>query len=171
MLVILLLITLLLLLLNALFVLAEFATVKVRPTRVEELADRGVARAKVLQNIQQHLDEYLSVCQVGITLASIGLGFAAKPAFQAMLEPALHTLGLASPAVVQATAISLAYILVSFLHIVVGELVPKSVAIRHPEASGLWIAVPLQICHFIFFLSLRILNASSNGSASLPWRT
>ena len=163
MLVILLLITLLLLLLNAFFVLAEFSTVKVRPTRVEELADHGVAHAKVLQNIQQHLDEYLSVCQVGITLASVGLGFAAKPAFQVMLEPPLAVLGLASPAVVQVTAVSVAYILVSFLHIVIGELVPKSIAIRHPEASGLWIAAPLRVCHFILFVPLRILNASSNA--------
>ena len=82
------LITLLLLLLNAFFVLAEFASVKVRPARGEELADRGVSRARVLQNIQQHLDEYLSVCQVGITLASIGLEFAAKPAFQVLLRTA-----------------------------------------------------------------------------------
>ena len=73
MLIILLLVSLLLLLLNAFFVLAEFASVKIRPTRVQELADGGVARAKVLLHIQQHLDEYLSVSQVGITLASIGL--------------------------------------------------------------------------------------------------
>ncbi len=163
MLVVLLLIALLLLLLNAFFVLAEFASVKVRPTRVKELADRGVARARVLHNIQQHLDEYLSVCQVGITLASIGLGFAAKPAFQILLEPPLAALGLASPALVQATAVSVAYVLVAFLHIVIGELVPKSIAIRRPEASGLWIALPLRVCHFVFFGPLWVLNLTSNA--------
>jgi CBS domain containing-hemolysin-like protein/mannitol/fructose-specific phosphotransferase system IIA component (Ntr-type) len=163
MLIILLLATLLLLLLNAFFVLAEFASVKVRPTRVEELVDDGVARAKVLQRIQHHLDEYLSVCQVGITLASIGLGFVSKPAFQQIVKVPLTWLGLASPAVVDATAIGTAYVVVSYLHILLGELVPKSIAIRRAEASGLWIAVPLRVCHFIFFVPLYILNGSANA--------
>ncbi len=163
MLIILLLATLLLLLLNAFFVLAEFASVKVRPTRVEELVDDGIARAKVLQHIQHHLDEYLSVCQVGITLASIGLGFVSKPAFQQIATPPLNWLGLGSPAVVEATAVVVAYILVSFLHILLGELVPKSIAIRHAEASGLWIALPLRACHFIFYVPLVILNGCANA--------
>ena len=92
MLIILLLATVLLLLLNAFFVLAEFASVKVRPTRVEELVEDGNSRAKVLQGIQQHLDEYLSVCQVGITLASIGLGFVSKPAFEQIVAAPLRWL-------------------------------------------------------------------------------
>jgi len=162
MLIILLLVSLLLLMLNAFFVLAEFASVKMRPTRVEELVDKGDRRAKVLQRIQQHLDEYLSVCQVGITLASIGLGFAGKPAFEKLVSAPLTWLGVASPAVVSATAVTVAYLLVSFLHILLGELVPKSVAIRRPEASGLWIAVPLRISHFIFFIPLWLLNTSAN---------
>jgi CBS domain containing-hemolysin-like protein/mannitol/fructose-specific phosphotransferase system IIA component (Ntr-type) len=150
------------LLLNAFFVLAEFASVKVRPTRVEELVDDGHPKAKVLQRIQQHLDEYLSVCQVGITLASIGLGFVSKPAFEQIVATPLTWLGLGSPAVVHAVAVSIAYILVSFLHILLGELVPKSIAIRRSEASGLWIAAPLRACHFIFFVPLWILNTSAN---------
>jgi tellurite resistance protein TerC len=162
-LIILLIATLLLLLLNAFFVLAEFASVKVRPTRVEELVDDGDARAKVLQHIQHHLDEYLSVCQVGITLASIGLGFVSKPAFERIVTPPLQWLGIGSTAVVHASAVSIAYILVSFLHILLGELVPKSVAIRRAETSGLWIAVPLRVCHFIFFVPLFILNTSANA--------
>ncbi|MBI4626073.1 MAG: DUF21 domain-containing protein [Verrucomicrobia bacterium] len=80
-----------------------------------------------------------------------------------ILELPLTMLGVASPAVVEATAVAVAYILVSFLHIVIGEVVPKSIAIRRPEASGLWIAVPLRICHFVFFVPLWILNVSSNG--------
>ena len=163
MLIILLLGTLLLLLLNAFFVLAEFASVKVRQTRVEELVDRGNPRAKVLQQIQHHLDEYLSVCQVGITLASIGLGFVSKPAFEQIVTPPLQWLGIGSHAVVEVTAVSIAYILVSFLHILIGEQVPKLVAIRRAEASGLWIAVPLRACHFILFVPLFVLNTSANG--------
>lgn len=155
--------TFLLLLLNAFFVLAEFAAVKVRPTRVEELAEQGDRRAQVLQHIQQHLDEYLSVCQVGITFASIGLGFVGKPAFEQIVAGPLRWLGVASPEVVEATAITGAYIVVSFLHILLGELVPKSIAIRRAEASGLWIALPLRVAHFIFFVPLWILNTSANA--------
>ena len=77
----------LLILLNAFFVLAEFAAVKMRPTQVEALAELGNRRAKTLEHIQAHLDEYLSVCQVGITLASIGLGFVGEPAFAAVFLP------------------------------------------------------------------------------------
>ncbi|MCX7887451.1 MAG: CNNM domain-containing protein [Verrucomicrobiae bacterium] len=160
--IVLLLLTALLLLVNAFFVLAEFAAVKMRPTRVEELASRGDRRAKVLQHIQQHIDEYLSVCQVGITLASIGLGFAGKPAFERLIATPLNWLGVASPAAVSAAAVTIAYLLVSFLHILLGELVPKSVAIRRPEASSLWIAMPLRIAHFVFFVPLWVLNASAN---------
>jgi CBS domain containing-hemolysin-like protein/mannitol/fructose-specific phosphotransferase system IIA component len=163
MLLLLLLITVLLLLLNAFFVLAEFAAVKVRSTRVEELAEAGDRRAVVLQHIQQHLDEYLSVCQVGITFASIGLGFVGKPAFEQIVAGPLHWLGIASPEVVNATAVTVAYIVVSFLHILLGELVPKSIAIRRAEASGLWIALPLRVSHFIFFVPLWILNTSANA--------
>jgi CBS domain containing-hemolysin-like protein len=159
---VLLLVSLLLLLLNAFFVLAEFASVKVRPTRVEELVDRGDPRARMLQHVQHHLDEYLSVCQVGITFASIGLGFVGKPAFQRLVQPPLEWLGWASPAVTGAVAVSLAYLLVSFLHILVGELVPKSIAIRRAEASGLWMALPLRVCHFLFFVPFWILNSSAN---------
>lgn len=160
--ILLLLVTVLLLLLNAFFVLAEFASVKMRPTRVEELVDRGDRRAKVLQHIQQRLDEYLSVCQVGITLASIGLGFVGKPAFERIIAAPLNWLGVASPAAVSAAAVTVAYLLVSFLHILLGELVPKSVAIRRPEASGLWVAVPLRVAHFVFFVPLWVLNTSAN---------
>jgi len=167
MLILLLLSTLLLLLVNAFFVLAEFASVKMRPTRVEELAEKGERRAKVLQHIQQHLDEYLSVCQVGITLASIGLGFVGKPAFEALVSAPLRWAGVASPAARQAAAVMVAYVLVSYLHILLGELVPKSFAMRRAEASALWIAIPLRAAHFLFFVPLWILNSSANVVLSL----
>ena len=114
MLIILLLGTLLLLMLNAFFVLAEFASVKVRSTRVEELVDRGNPRAKILQQIQHHLDEYLSVCQVGITLASIGLGFVSRPAFEQIVSMPLNWLGVGSPAVIGAITVGMA---LSLIHI------------------------------------------------------
>ncbi len=157
-----LLVALLLLLLNAFFVLAEFAAVKMRPTRVETLARAGDARAVLMRGIQTRLDEYLSVCQVGITLASIGLGFVGEPAFARLLEPAFRWTGALSAAVAHGLAISIAYVLVSFLHIVLGELVPKSMAIRGAESAALLSARPLRVFHFIFYVPLVILNGAAN---------
>lgn len=156
------LIALLLLLLNAFFVLAEFGAVKMRPTRVEELARSGDPRAALLRHIQGHLDEYLSVCQVGITLASIGLGFVGEPAFARLLEPCFAWAGIDSPILVHSVAVTVAYLAVAYLHIVVGELVPKSMAIRGTEQAALFAARPLRFFHFLFYLPLVVLNGSAN---------
>ncbi len=153
---------LVLLLLNAFFVLAEFAVIKVRPTRVEELNDAGHPRAKLLQYIQKHLDEYLSVCQVGITLASIGLGFVGEPAIADLIQPLLEWAGAGSPVVAHSIAFTIAYVMVSFLHIVFGELIPKTVAIRRSEQSALWCARLLDVFHRVFWLPLQLLNGSVN---------
>jgi hypothetical protein len=121
-----LLVALLLLLLNGFFVLAEFAAVKMRPSRVEELVDDGVANAKSVKHIQEYLDEYLSVCQLGITFASIGLGFVAEPAVVRLVEPVIDWLGIFSHdsharfLSAHGIAFTLSYLLVSFLHILVG---------------------------------------------------
>ena len=163
-----LLIALLLLALNGFFVLAEFAAVKMRPSRVEELVDDGVHGAKAVKHIQTHLDEYLSVCQLGITFASIGLGFVAEPAVVRLIEPMIEWLGLfpkqSTPAWVTAhgVAFSISYLIVSFLHILVGELVPKSAAIRLTDKASLWTARPLKFFRFLFYAPLKFLNASAN---------
>jgi CBS domain containing-hemolysin-like protein/mannitol/fructose-specific phosphotransferase system IIA component (Ntr-type) len=159
---VLLLVALLLLLLNAFFVLAEFAAVKMRPTRVEELVRAGEERAVLLRHVQDHLDEYLSVCQVGITLASIGLGFVGEPAFARLIEPLVAWTGTVSTAVAHSLAIGFAYVIISFLHIVLGELVPKSIAIRGAEQAGLFAARPLRLFHRVFFLPLTVLNGAAN---------
>jgi CBS domain containing-hemolysin-like protein len=142
------LIALLLLALNAFFVLAEFASVKVRPSRIEELAAAGSARAVLVRQVQAQLDEYLSVCQVGITLASIA--------------PLLTWSGAHAAALSHTVAISIAYVLVSYLHIVFGELIPKSMAIREAEVAALRVAYPLRMFHFLFYVPLVILNGSAN---------
>jgi CBS domain containing-hemolysin-like protein/mannitol/fructose-specific phosphotransferase system IIA component len=160
-----LLIALFLLLLNAFFVLAEFAAVKMRPTQVEALAEKGSRWAKVLEKVQAHLDEYLSVCQVGITLASIGLGFVGEPAFAELLLPVIRRLGisgLATTITAHSISIGLAYLLVSFLHIVLGELVPKSIAIRSTEQAALLTAYPLVIFRYVFIAPIWLLNGSVN---------
>jgi CBS domain containing-hemolysin-like protein/mannitol/fructose-specific phosphotransferase system IIA component (Ntr-type) len=157
---------LLLLLLNAFFVLAEFAAVKARPTQMEALAARGSRRAKIVEHIQTRLDEYLSVCQVGITLASIGLGFVGEPTFVVLLEPMVRLLGIAGLPLKIAThtvAVAVAYLLVSFLHIVIGELIPKSVAIRRTERSALLTAYPMVVFRYIFIAPIWVLNATVNG--------
>jgi len=153
-----LLLAVLLLLLNAFFVLAEFAAVKMRPTRVEQLVDEGNARAKLVQHVQVRLDEYLSVCQVGITFASIGLGFVGEPAFARLIVAAT---GLDTPAA-HKIAVTVSYLLVSFLHILLGELVPKSLAIRRAEGAALWTALPLKVFRVLFYVPLVLLNGSAN---------
>jgi CBS domain containing-hemolysin-like protein len=146
-----------LLLLNAFFVLAEFAMVKLRPTQVEALIQQGNPRALLVAHIQAHLDEYLSVCQVGITLASIALGFVGEPAFASLLEPLLGSWGLA-----HAAGIMFAYLMVSFLHILLGEQVPKVLAIRSPANSALSVSRPLQVTRWVLWLPLVVLNGSAN---------
>ncbi|MBA3684760.1 MAG: DUF21 domain-containing protein [Planctomycetes bacterium] len=156
-----------LLLLNAFFVLAEFAAVKVRPSLIDALIAQGNTRAKLMKHIQAHLDEYLSVCQVGITFASIGLGFVAEPAVVVFVQPLVEWTGWFSDGArwytAHGIAFALSYILVSFLHILIGELVPKSIAIRKSQAAALWCALPLRFFHFIFYAPLWILNTSSNA--------
>jgi CBS domain containing-hemolysin-like protein/mannitol/fructose-specific phosphotransferase system IIA component len=156
----------LLLLLNAFFVLAEFAAVKARPTQIEALAAAGNRRAKTMERIQAHLDEYLSVCQVGITLASIGLGFVGEPAFAELLLPVVKAVGIggvATQVTAHGIAIALAYLVVSFLHIVIGELVPKSLAIRRTERSALLTALPMVVFRYVFIAPIWALNGTVNA--------
>ena len=155
----------LLIFLNAFFVLAEFASVKVRPTQVEALASAGNRRAKTLEKIQAHVDEYLSVCQVGITLASIGLGFVGEPTFASLILPIVRWVGIAgiaSTITAHSIAVAVAYLIVSFLHIVIGELVPKSVAIRRTEKAALFTALPLVIFRYVFIAPIWLLNGTVN---------
>ena len=153
----LLLVAALLIALNAFFVLAEFASVKMRATQIDALEAAGNRRAKALQHIHNHIDEYLSVCQIGITLTSIGLGFVGEPAFARLLEPILG-----NTAAAHSISITISYIVVSALHIVLGELVPKSVAIRRTEPSALLSAAPLRVFRIFFYLPLRVLNTTAN---------
>ncbi|MFO0035260.1 MAG: CNNM domain-containing protein [Planctomycetota bacterium] len=162
-----LLVAVLLLLLNGFFVLAEFAAVKMRPSRVEELVNDGVAGAVSVKHVQTFLDDYLSVCQLGITFASIGLGFVAEPAIVRLVEPVINSLGLfqgherAAWFTAHGVAFALSYLLVSFLHILIGELVPKSIAIRLTETASLWTARPLIVFRYLFYLPLKLLNGSA----------
>jgi CBS domain containing-hemolysin-like protein len=159
-------IAVLLIFMNAFFVLAEFSAVKLRPTQVEAMAAKGNRKAQIMEKIQAHLDEYLSVCQVGITLASIGLGFVGEPAFAELLLPVIQWVGIegiASKITAHGLALALAYLFVSFLHIVLGELVPKSVAIRQTEGAARFTAYPMVVFRYIFIAPIWLLNSTVNG--------
>lgn len=153
---------LVLLLLNAFFALGEFAAVKIRPTRVEELAGSGDRRARALQHIKSHLDEYLSVCQVGVTLSSIGLGFVGEPAVARLLRPLLERAGIVGGTVSLALSVTVTYILMSYLSIVLAELVPKTIALRATEPTALLVARPMRFCYTLFYVPLVILNRSAD---------
>ncbi len=151
-----------LVLLNAFFVAAEFAIVKVRGTRVAELAAEGGLRARVAEHLVSHLDAYLSATQLGITMASLGLGWVGEPALSHLLEPPLDRVGLASATTLHAASAILAFAVITFLHIVIGELAPKSVAIRKPEATALWVALPLRWFYLIFRPLIWFFNSAAN---------
>jgi len=116
---------LLLVVFNGIFVAAEFAFVKVRPTRLIQLAAEGNRKARLAKDCIDKLDAYLSVSQLGITLASLGLGWLGEPAVAALLTPLLYNLGLVSPALVYTISFVISFGFITFLHVVFGELAPK----------------------------------------------
>ncbi|VXB10007.1 Hemolysins-related protein containing CBS domains [Pseudomonas sp. 8AS] len=152
-----------LVLLNGFFVAAEFAMVKLRSTKVEALAEQNGWRGHILRTVHNQLDAYLSACQLGITLASLGLGWVGEPAFAHLLGPLLEYAGIDSPKLVHAIAFFVAFFIISYLHIVVGELAPKSWAIRKPELLSLWTAVPLYLFYWAMYPAIFLLNASANA--------
>jgi CBS domain containing-hemolysin-like protein len=136
-------IAMLLVFMNGFFVSAEFAIVKVRATRVEELIKNNVKRAEKARLLIDNMDEYLSATQLGITLASLGLGWVGEPAFAHLFEPLFAGMGFLEPVLAHSLAITFAFLLITFLHIVLGELAPKSLAIQLPEPVVLNTAVPM----------------------------
>lgn len=153
---------LLLVLLNGFFVAAEFGLVKLRQTRVRSIARSSGLRGRLLVTVHQHLDTYLSACQLGITLASLGLGWIGEPAFARLLLPLFDIVGITSPKIIHGASFFFAFFIISYLHIVIGELAPKSMAIRMPEKVSLWTAPGLYLFYWIMYPVIWILNASSN---------
>lgn len=153
---------LLLVALNGFFVAAEFGLVKLRATRVKTLARKHGLRGRILAIVHRRLDAYLSACQLGITLASLGLGWVGEPAFAHLLGPLLALLGIESARLVHLVSIAFAFSLISFLHIVVGELAPKTMAIRQAEKIALWVALPLYGFYWAMYPAIWVLNTSAN---------
>jgi CBS domain containing-hemolysin-like protein len=155
-------IALLLVALNGFFVAAEFGLVKLRPTRIRAIVKKHGFRGHILGKVHAKLDAYLSACQLGITLASLGLGWVGEPAFARLLEPLFIRAGITSPELIHGISFTFAFSTISFLHIVVGELAPKSMAIRKPEKIGLWSAVPLYGFYWLMYPAIWLLNTSAN---------
>jgi CBS domain containing-hemolysin-like protein len=152
----------LLVLVNGFFVAAEFAIVKVRQTRLAELAAHGNATARLAQSIVGRLDTYLAATQLGITMASLGLGWIGEPAVASVIESPLHdALGLPIEAV-EVIAFGLGFALITVFHITLGELAPKSIAILRPEATTLAIAWPLRVFKTVMWPAIWALNGTAN---------
>ncbi len=151
---------------NGFFVAVEFALVKVRPTQLAALAEEKRPGAKLALTMRQNLDAWLSASQVGITLASLGLGWVGEPAFARLIEPAVVSLvpsGGPVEAVAHTVGVVLAFATITFLHIVVGEQVPKMMAIARAEQTAMVLAWPMRLFYFMAWPVIRVLNLGTNG--------
>ncbi|MFO0864186.1 MAG: hemolysin family protein [Gemmataceae bacterium] len=149
--------------LNAFFVAAEFALVAVRRTRIEEMLARNVSGARAVLAAIDHLDRSIAATQVGITLSSIGLGMVAEQSLSHTLEGAFSSLPEPFNALGRhAVAGTISFMLVTFLHVVFGELFPKSLALLSPARVSLWVAQPLRVFEFIARPIIWIMNGAGN---------
>ena len=153
-----------LVLLNGFFVASEFAMVKVRDSQLEALEAEDGAPGKRLpfaRRIVQHLDAYLAATQIGITLASLGLGWVGEPFIAQVIQPFFFKVGIESEAAVRTTSFILAFGLITYFHIVFGELAPKWLAIRKPVPTTLWIAIPLHFFSTVLRPAIWVLNRTA----------
>ena len=157
------LLTIFLVLLNGFFVAAEFSIVKVRASQIELRAQTGNSMAKMALHMVNHLDAYLSATQLGITLASLGLGWIGESVVSRMIIQIMVAFGFeASPEVAHSIALPIAFALITVLHIVFGELAPKSLAIQRPESTSMAVALPLRFFYILFIPFIWLLNGFSN---------
>lgn len=160
----LLLVSLLLLILNGLFVLIEFALVKVRHSRMEVLARKGSSRALKVQDIQGHLDQYLAAIQFGITIVSLALGWIGEPAIAGVVKDVFERTGLPiRPELLHGVSYGVALALLAWMHIVFGELIPRSVGIQKADVVSMWGAYPLQIFTAIFRYPVALMSWCAVG--------
>ena len=157
---------LLLVLANGFFVASEFALVGVRRSRVAALAATGNKRAKLLLGLVDNLNAYISATQLGITLASLALGWIGEPAIAQLLEIPLK--GRVSDAFLHTLALIVAFSIITFLHIVLGELAPKTLALERAEKeTALAIALPMQLFYKIFYFPIRLLDWAGTRTVRL----
>lgn len=154
--------------LNGVFVAAEFALVAIRRTRVEELVTQGVKGARAVDSATENLDRTIAATQLGITLASLGLGFIAEPALGRLLRPLFDSLGPSwAGAATHTVAGAMAFALITFMHVVFGELMPKTMALQSPDRTSLWVSRPLNVFAWITRPIIQAMNGT--GNAILRW--
>src|SRR5574344_102134 len=149
----------LLLMSNAFFVAAEFSMVSVRKTRIKELTKDGNFNAKIALETLQDLDRFVAAVQLGVTISSIGLGWVGESTLAAMLYPLFNFIPHQFQVIaVHSVATTCAFILITVLHVVIGELVPKSIALQYPEKTSLFIALPMKLISKVFDPFITMLN-------------
>ena len=154
------------LLMNAFFVIAEFSLVRVRKSQIDMLAEEGRAGSKNAQLVANNVNAYLSACQLGITLASLALGWLGEPAVSALFNPLFNLLGLPD-SVAYGVSVAIGFCLITALHIVVGELIPKSLAIFSTERYALFTATPLVWFYRLTYPIMWLFNSITNGVVKL----
>lgn len=151
---------------SAVFVATEFAIVKVRTTRIDQLIAEGNKKALKAKKIINNLDEYLSACQLGITITSLGLGWLGEGTVAKLLDPLFNLLNL-NHSITSILSFILSFSIVTFVHVVMGELAPKTLAIQKAESVALNISGFLILFHNVMFVFIKLLNSSANGVAAL----
>ena len=151
--------------LNGFFVASEFALVRVRSTSVDQMVERGRPGARALRTALDNLDDYLAATQLGITIASLGLGWIGEPAVAALIEPVLAPVLPAGT--LHLIAVAIGFGVVTFLHVVFGELAPKTVAIARAERLGVLVAPPMKLFYYLFLPGLVVFNGTANRFTSL----
>ncbi len=150
------------LLMNAFFVVAEFSLVRIRKSQIELMMEEGVRGAKRAKIISENVNAYLSACQLGITLASLAIGWLGEPAVSSVIHGPLASIGIPDAAV-SAIAVAIGFIVITALHVVIGELVPKSLAILNTERYALFSATPLYWFYRITYPIMWLFNTTTNG--------
>jgi len=148
--------------LNALFVAAEFAIVKVRKTEIQPSEIKKDRKAKLAMRLISNLDQYLAATQFGITISSLGLGWIGEPVTARILEPVFQLFNIENERTVHTISLTVGFVFITFMHIIIGELAPKSLAIRHPKATTLFVAIPLNLFYIVFKPAIWALNGTAN---------
>ncbi|MCK6255794.1 hemolysin family protein [Fictibacillus sp. KIGAM418] len=150
----------LLIVLTAFFVAAEFAIVKIRRTRIDQLVEEGNKKAIAVRKVLLNLDGYLSACQLGITITALGLGWLGEGTLHHLLQPVFEQMSL-SPALTKTVTLILAFAIITFLHVVLGELAPKTFAIQKAEEISLMLSGPLILFYRVLYPVIWVLNGSA----------
>jgi CBS domain containing-hemolysin-like protein len=148
--------------LNGLFVAAEFAFVRIRATQVDQLVREGKPMAGMVRNARRRLDAYLAVCQLGITISSLGLGWLGEPAVAVLIDPLVEAVG-APEGITHVVSITIAFALISFMHVVFGELAPKTIAIQSPEGTALFVAPFMRFFYYLLLPGTLLFNGTATA--------